>query len=98
MPLPAFTMEGDSLELTTFRSLAAARTSIEKVLKEFLTSEAMQDWEWILTQEKFTASEYEKSQVISHSTALRNLKEYLSFGMLERRGAGPSTHYVVKRS
>ncbi len=98
LPLPSFTMEGDSLVLTIYRSRRAAIASLGKDLAENLSKAERAGWEWLVTREATTSSEYSEALNLAYRTAMNHLKRFQDLGLLEKVGAGRSTEYRILRS
>jgi len=97
LPLPSFTMEGDSLVLTIYRSKAAALSALgQDVLENFSKSERA-GWEWLASREKTTSAEYATAMEVPNRTALNHLKRFSDLKLLEKFGSGSKTLYRVVR-
>lgn len=95
LPLPTFSMEGDYLVLTIYRSKMAATAALgEKILEE-LSSAEKTGWEWLSSRTEATQAEYSKAMDITARTAQRHIKKFLELGLLRRVGASSSTRYEV---
>jgi ATP-dependent DNA helicase RecG len=97
LPLPSFTMEGDALVLTIYRSKAAAVSSLgQDVLKNLSKAERV-GWEWLSSREKTTSVEYATAMKVPNRTALNHLKRFSELKLLEKLGSGSKTLYRVVR-
>jgi len=97
LPLPSYSMEGDSLVLTIYRSKAAATSALGKEIVESLSKTERAGWEWVATKETTSSSEYASAMEVPNRTALNHLKRFSDLGLLEKTGSGPTTRYRVIR-
>jgi len=97
LPLPSYSMEGDSLVLTIYRSKAAATAVLSQDVIESLSKSERAGWEWLVTREKTTSSDYASAMAIPKRTALNHLKRFTTLNLLRKSGSGPSTLYQVIR-
>ena len=97
LPLPTYSMEGDSLVLTIYRSKAAATLALGKDVMESLSKAEWAGWEWLATRETTSSSEYASAIEIPNRTALNHLKRFTDLKLLEKSGSGPATQYRVIR-
>lgn len=95
LPLPTFSMEGDYLVLTIYRSKTAALSSLDPVVLKDMNKSERSGWEWVVTQSSITSSEYATAMEIPSRTALNHLKHFVTLGILEKIGSGKATHYEV---
>ncbi len=97
LPLPSFSMEGDYLVLTIFRSVTAAKLSLPAAVRDQLTKAEMSAWEWFSTKDRVTTAEYEQAMGIPNRTAKNHINKLVKLGLLRRKGAGPATFYELVR-
>lgn len=97
LPLPSYSMEGDMLVLTIYRSRAAATSTLERHVLESLSKSELAGWEWLATKQTVTSREYAEAVDIPNRTALNHLKRFTDLRLLEKIGSGPATHYRVVR-
>lgn len=97
LPLPSYSMEGDSLVLTIYRSKAAATATLSQDVIETLSKSERAGWEWLVTREKATSSDYASAMALPKRTALNHLKRFTTLNLLQKTGSGPSTLYQVIR-
>lgn len=97
LPLPSYSMEGDMLVLTIYRSRAAATSTLERHVLESLSKSELAGWEWLATKQTVTSREYAETVDIPNRTALNHLKRFTDLRLLEKIGSGPATHYRVVR-
>jgi len=97
LPLPSFSMEGDYLVLTIFRTRTAAVSTLESDVLEHLSKAERNGWAWLSTQETVTSSSYADEMRVPSRTAQNHLKHFTDLGLLEKQGGGPSTEYRVIR-
>jgi ATP-dependent DNA helicase RecG len=96
LPLPTYTMEGEYLVLTIYRSKAAATATLGKEVLEKLSKAEKAGWEWLAGRTGATQAEYARTIGITARTAQRHLKKFVEFGLLRKVGASSSTSYEVK--
>lgn len=93
LPLPSYSMEGDSLVLTIYRSKAAATATLGTILEE-LTDEEQEGWKFVAGRTGTTQSEYARNLRVTARTAQRHLSHFVELGLLRRVGRGPATEYL----
>ncbi len=96
LPLPTYTMEGEYLVLTIYRSKAAAAAKLGKELLEKLNKAEKAGWEWLAGRTGATQAEYAEAISTTARTAQRHLKKFVELGLLRRVGASSATSYKVK--
>lgn len=96
LPLPTYTMEGNYLVLTIYRSKTAATATLGKELLEKLSKAEKAGWEWLAGRTGATRAEYAKAMGITARTAQRHLKKFVELGLLRKVGASSSTSYDLK--
>lgn len=97
LPLPSYSMEGDSLVLTIYRSKAAATSALSKDVIESLSKSERIGWGWLATRETTSSTEYATAMTVPNRTALNHLKRFTDLKLLEKTGSGPTTQYRVIR-
>lgn len=97
LPLPRYSMEGDCLVLTIYRSKAAATSTLEKDVMASLSKAERTGWEWLSTKVQTTSPEYAAAMELPNRTALNHLKRFTDLRLLEKTGSGPATQYRVTR-
>lgn len=97
LPLPSYSMEGDALVLTIYRSKAAAISALGKELVESLSKAERIGWEWLTTRETTTSTEYVKAMKLPYRTGMNHLQSFQKMGLLSKVGSGPATSYKVLR-
>lgn len=97
LPLPAFTMEGDYVVLTLYRTQQAALGALPKGVRERLSTAERTGWEWLARQRSVTASAYARAMAIPARTAQNHLKHFVELGLVQKRGAARATVYGVRR-
>ena len=95
LPLPSYSMEGDFLVLTIYRSKAAASLALGQNVLEKLSKAERVGWEWLATKEKTNSSEYAESLKLPYRTAMNHLKKFQNLGLLEKSGSGRATEYTI---
>ncbi|MCP9820781.1 hypothetical protein KBZ18_14950 [Synechococcus sp. Cruz-9H2] len=97
LPLPSYSMEGDSLVLTIYRSKTAATAVLSQDIIDSLSKSERAGWEWLVTRETATSSDYATAMALPKRTALNHLKRFTTLNLLQKSGSGPSTLYQVIR-
>jgi ATP-dependent DNA helicase RecG len=97
LPLPSYSMEGDYLVLTLYRSIAAAKSSLSSEMKAQLTKAELAAWEWFSTKDRVTTADYQEALGLPNRTAKNHISKFVELGLLRRQGAGPATFYEVVR-
>lgn len=97
LPLPSYSMEGDSLVLTIFRNKAAAILALGKDVMDSLSKAELAGWEWLAGRETTSSTEYASAMKVPNRTALNHLKRFSDLKLLEKIGSGPKTQYRVLR-
>jgi ATP-dependent DNA helicase RecG len=93
LPLPSYSMEGDSLVLTIYRTAESATKGLGSALQK-LTVEEQEGWKFVAGRTGTTQSEYARHLGISARTAQRHLSHFVELGLLRRVGRGPVTKYL----
>jgi ATP-dependent DNA helicase RecG len=93
LPLPSYSMEGDSLVLTIYRSKSAATATLGAILED-LTNEEQEGWRFVASRTDTTQSDYARNLRVSARTAQRHLSHFVQLGLLRRVGRGPATEYL----
>lgn len=93
LPLPTYSMEGDSLVLTIYRTVDAAAEGLGPVLQK-LTSEERKGWGFISGRTRTTQNEYAKHFEVTSRTAQRHLTHFVELGLLRRIGRGRAIEYL----
>jgi ATP-dependent DNA helicase RecG len=94
LPLPSYTMEGDLLVLTIYRTAEAATKNLAHDVLNDLSETERKGWEFIASRTGTTQSEYAKELRVTARTAQRHLTHFVELGLLKRTGKGPSTEYL----
>jgi len=97
LPLPSYSMEGDSLVLTIYRSKAGAVAGLPSEVLEALNSDERRGWEFLTTQPSVRRKEYAKQLGFDDRKSQRHLKHFVELGLLQQVGASSSTEYEVRR-
>jgi ATP-dependent DNA helicase RecG len=97
LPLPKFHFNAPYLDLTLYRTPEAATEALPKETLANLSKSERKGWEWVVSKQTVTSSEYETAMDVSNRTALNHLNKFTELGMARRLGSGPSTEYQVVR-
>jgi ATP-dependent DNA helicase RecG len=97
LPLPRYSMEGDSLVLTIYRSKAGAVAGLPSEVLETLNSDERKGWEFLTTKSSVTRREYAEQLGFDDRKAQRHLKRFVELGLLQKVGASSSTEYEVRK-
>lgn len=93
LPLPSYSMEGDSLVLTIYRSKAGVIARLHPEVSERLNDDEKASWEFISERQSVGSPELMQKMGFDERKAQRVLKKLLEAGLLRRIGRGPSTRY-----
>jgi ATP-dependent DNA helicase RecG len=96
LPLPSFSMEGESLVLTIYRSKGAAIAALPRDLLRGLNFDEVASWGWIVGRESITTADLGENMQFDERKAQRIVKKLVEVGLLKRIGAGKSTRYEVR--
>lgn len=97
LPLPRYGWEAPYLELTLYRSPAAAVRGLGREVSEGLSKAERVGWEWLVTKQTVTSVEYAAAMRVPNRTALNHLKHFSELGLVRKLGSGPATRYEVTR-
>lgn len=97
LPRPSYSMEGESLVLTIYRSKAAAVSTLPQDVVSNLSQAERLGWEWLSTREGTTSGEYAKAMDLAYRTAMHQLQKFQELGLLDKLGAGPKTSYRIRK-
>jgi len=95
LPLPKYSYNQPYLELTVYRTASAATEALPAEKLNQLNKSERKGWEWMVSKQTTTSSEYETAMEVSNRTALNHLNKFAELCLVERLGAGPSTRYTV---
>lgn len=95
LPLPKFSFNAPYLDLALYRTPEAATESLPAEKLAQLNKAERKGWEWLVSKQTVTSSEYESAMGVSNRTALNHLKKFTDLGLTKRIGSGPSTEYQV---
>jgi ATP-dependent DNA helicase RecG len=95
LPLPKYTFEDPYLVLTLFRTKESAAQTLSPAILESLNGDERAGWEFLSSRISTTQKEYAEHMGFEHRKAQRHLKKFFELGLITRRGAGPSTEYLV---
>jgi ATP-dependent DNA helicase RecG len=95
LPLPKYTFEDPYLVLTLFRTKESAAETLSPSILESLNNDERAGWEFLTSRISTTQKEYAQHMGFEHRKAQRHLKKFIDLGLITRRGAGPSTEYLI---
>jgi len=98
LPLPRYAYNEPYLDLTIFRTPAAAAKAVPADKLDQLGKSERKGWEWVAAQETITTADYEKAMDVPNRTALNHLKHFVELGFLAKEGAGSATNYRIIQS
>ncbi len=99
LPPPQFNIDAGYFVVAFLRSrysIGSVRLSQELIKN--LDKSQKDILEWVLQKGRITSAEYADKFRVVKSTARRQFKKLEKLGMLEKRGSGRSTYYVLKGS
>lgn len=97
LPLPSYSMEGDYLMLTIYRSRGAVVRALGDTVAKALTKAERAGWEWLARQQAVTSGEYAAAMSVPSRTALNHLKHFAELGLVRKHGSARATRYEVTR-
>jgi ATP-dependent DNA helicase RecG len=97
LPLPKFSFTAPYLELTLYRTTAAASKALpEETLAELSKSER-KGWEWASGKESFSSQEYSEALELPYRTAMNHIKRLEELNLLIPEGEGRARRYLVNK-
>jgi ATP-dependent DNA helicase RecG len=97
LPLPSYSMEGDSLVLTIYRSKAGVIASLRPEVRDHLNDDERKGWEFLTTKPSVTRKEYAERLGFDNRKAQRHLKRFVELGLLQKVGSSSATEYKVQK-
>jgi ATP-dependent DNA helicase RecG len=94
LPLPRYSMEGDSLLLTIYRSAGSATKSLDRSVLVQLSAPEQRGWTFLTGRTGTTQGEYARELGVTARTAQRHLTHFVELGLLRRIGSGRATEYL----
>ncbi len=98
LPLPEYSYDNPYITLSIYQEASATVSDKQNDLLDSLNKAERKGWDWLVTKENATVSEYEDAMGIPNRTAKNQLKKMTALGLLKKEGAGPATHYKIIRS
>lgn len=95
LPIPIIDFENETIVVTFPRTVEAISDTISET--KDLNNEELLDYDFVRSKDKVTRKEYEEHFGYDKKKAERHIKKMVELGLIERKGSGPSTHYVVSR-
>lgn len=95
LPLPKYRFTDPYLDLIIYRTPQAATQALPAEKLDQLGKSERKGWEWVVSKQTVTSSEYETALGVSNRTALNHLNKFTELGLVKRSGSGPSTEYQV---
>ncbi len=95
LPLPKYSYNDPYLDLIIYRTSQAATQALPAEKLDQLNKSERKGWEWVVSRQTVTSSEYETALGVSNRTALNHLNKFTDLGLIKRSGSGPSTKYQV---
>jgi len=95
LPLPRFSFNEPYLDLTLYRTAEAATHSLPEETRAQLSKSERKGWEWVVSKQTVTSTEYENALGVSNRTALNHLNKFTILGLAKRVGSGTATEYEV---
>ena len=97
LPLPIYSFTKPFLGLTFFRTIKDLPALTDEKLFNQLSDEEKIGVEYIFTLQQISKKEYSKHFNFNNRKSERHLKHFSEIGILSRKGAGPSTIYMLNR-
>lgn len=98
LPLPRYSMEGDCLVLTIYRSKAGVVAGLRPEVRDRMNDDEKASWEFVSGRQSVSSSELMAQMKFDERKAQRVLKKLQDAGLLRRAGRGPATRYEVVQS
>lgn len=98
LPLPSYSMEGDSLVLTIYRNKAGVVARLRPEVRASLNNDEKASWEFVSGRQSVSSPELMEQMGFDERKAQRVLKKLQEAGLLRRVGRGPATRYDVIQS
>ena len=98
LPLPSFSMEGDSLVLTIFRNKAGVVARLRPEVRASLNDDEKASGAFFSGRQSVSSPELMEQMGFDERKAQRVLKKLQEAGLLRRVGRGPATRYDVIQS
>lgn len=95
LPLPKYSYTEPYLDLVIYRTPHAATLALPAEKLGQLGTSERKGWEWVVSKQSVTSSEYEMALGVSSRTAVNHLNKFMGLGLVKRSGSGPSTEYLV---
>ncbi|MDA1050656.1 MAG: hypothetical protein O3C40_09270 [Planctomycetota bacterium] len=96
LPLPSYSMEGDSLALTIYRTPESVEHVLDPEVLKALSKSERAGWKWLAIHGSATSAEYSEVVGLARRTALKHLRKFTELGLVEQIGAGSSVRYQLK--
>jgi Predicted transcriptional regulator containing an HTH domain and an uncharacterized domain shared with the mammalian protein Schlafen len=97
LPLPIYSFTKPFLELTFFRTIKDIPALTDEKIFNQLSDEEKIGVEYIFTLQQISKIEYSEHFNFNNRKSERHLKHLSEIGILSRKGAGPSTIYMLNR-
>jgi ATP-dependent DNA helicase RecG len=95
LPLPEFTFEEPFLKLTFPKTFDAVKKVSKHTSVVNLNNEELKGYEFIKSKGEVKRSDYEEHFEFDKKKAERHLNKMVEENLIERKGAGRSTYYVI---
>lgn len=97
LPLPIIEYENENIVVIFPRTVEAIAETIATSVSDELNQEELLGYEFVRTQNKISRSDYEIHFGYEKKKAERHLRKMLELGLVDRKGSGRSTYYVLAR-
>lgn len=97
LPLPSYAYKAPYVTLTLYRDAKAATADVGSEALGQMSDAERAGWDWIVTKETVSTSEYQEAMEVPLRTARYQLKRLVDLGLLRVVGAGKATRYEVVR-
>jgi len=98
LPLPSYAYKAPYVTLTLYRDAKAATADVGGDALGQMSDAERAGWDWIVTKETVSTSEYQDAMGVPNRTAKNHIKRLVELGLLRMKGAGRATRYEVVRS
>jgi len=98
LPLPLYSFSKPFLDLVFFRTTKDIPALTDEKISNQLNDEEKIGVEYIFTLQQISKKEYSKKFNFNDRKSERHLKHFSELGILSRKGAGPTTVYIINRN
>lgn len=97
LPLPTYSYKAPYVSLALYREAKAATADMGDEVLDQMSEAERAGWDWIVTRDTVSTSEYQEAMQVPLRTARFQLKRLVDLGLLQVVGSGKTTRYQVVR-